>query len=307
VKEKLQSGFHLVRSTFQEFIDDDCPSVAAALAYYTVFSLPPLLMLIIMIAGTAWDEQTVRGELRGHVRSLFGAQVAEQVQIMIRYVSGRTAGGRLAASLGIAALVFAATTAFAQLQYSINRIWGVRPDPKAGGLRHFLMKRVLSFGMIVSIAFLLLISFALSAALGILGDHLDPLLPGGISTTLLRALHLAVSFAIITLLFATMFKVLPDARIAWRDVWLGGVVTALLFVAGKFAVGLYLSNSDLTSAYGAAGSLAVILLWTYYSAMIFLLGAEFTEVWTEHHGHGIQPVNGAVRASKWSKQEVSVS
>ena len=227
--------------------------------------------------------------------SLTGQEGIDQVTEIIRNAKRPGSGGLLATVLGVAALIFGATGAFLELQSALNRAWEVKPDPKKGGIKNFLVKRVFSFGMIVVIAFLLLVSLAVSAALSAFGDMLGRLAPSGVSSVLLQGLHLVVSFATITFLFAAMFKVLPDAEDAWRDVLVGGAATTVLFVLGKYLIGFYLGNSNPTSAYGAAGSLAVLFLWVYYSAMILLLGAEFTQAWAISQGRGIEPEEGAVR------------
>jgi membrane protein len=291
--------FRLAWRTVNEFVEDDCASMAAALAYYTFFSLPPLLVIIISIAGVVLGEQAARSEIEDQVTGLVGVQVADQIEMMVRHARERASEGRIAALLGAAALVFAATTAFAQLQSALNRIWRVQPDPSKSGVRQFLMKRVLSFGMVVSVAFLLLISLTLSAALGLIGGRINYFLPEGFSNVVLELVEAGTSFFVIALLFGAMFKVLPDARIEWRQVWLAAVLTALFFVAGKSLVGLYLGNSSVTEAYGAAGSLAVILLWTYYSAMIFFFGAEFTRAWTEVRGDHVSPEQGAAKVVQY--------
>jgi membrane protein len=182
-----------------------------------------------------------------------------------------------------------------ELQAALNRAWGVEPDPDRGGVKNFVIKRLFSLGMVLSIAFLLLVSLVLSAALTAFGGALGGLLPGDASEVLLQLLDNAVSLVVITLLFAAMFKVLPDARIAWRDVWVGALVTTVLFLAGKFLIGLYLGQANPGEAYGAAGSLAILLVWIYYSSLILLLGAEFTPVWARERGAGVEPQEGAVR------------
>ncbi len=291
--------FHVIQKTVREFVDDDCPSMAAALAYYTIFSLPPLLVVIITVAGMTLGPEAVEGRIAAQIRGLIGPQAAVQVQTMIRNASEGVAGGSPAAWLGVAALVFAATTAFAQLQAALNRAWEVQPDPQAGGLKNFLAKRVLSFGMILAIAFLLLVSLALSTALAAIGDQW-----GGtqLSAPLLQAANFFISLLVISALFTAMFKVLPDADITWRDVWVGGTATGLLFVVGKSLIGLYLGTADVGSTYGSAGSLALILLWIYLTSMILLLGAEFTQVWARRYGTRIQPSKGAVRVIRQAQR-----
>ncbi|MBA2243968.1 MAG: YihY/virulence factor BrkB family protein [Gemmatimonadetes bacterium] len=290
-----RSNFELVKHSFSEFIDDECPRMAAALSYYMIFSLPSLLILILLIVGAIFDPEDVRGALQSQIESLMGPGGAQEVEAMLEHAQRPDMGAPLAALLGIGALLFGATGAFAELQAALNRAWEVKPDPEKGGLKNFILKRVFSFGMVLAIAFLLLVSLALSAALSAFGDAVGTMVPGGVSDILLHAINLLISLGVFTLLFASMFKVLPDAVIAWRDVWVGAFVTALLFVIGKFLIGLYLGQSDPGQAYGAAGSLVLMLVWIYYSAMILLLGAEFTQAWAESRGHGIEPEAGAVR------------
>jgi membrane protein len=224
---------------------------------------------------------------------MMGADGAEQVGTMMEQAN-QPEGRGFRAIVGIVALILGATGAFMQLQNALNRAWDVEPDPDAGGIKNFIVKRVLSLGMIAGLAFLLLVSLALSAVISMAGDMVGEILPGT-SEPLLHLLNFALSFAVITVLFAAMFKVLPDARIAWKDVWVGGAATALLFMIGKFALGFYLGRSNPGEAYGAAGSLALILVWIYYASMIVLLGAEFTQVWAERRGGGIEPEAGARR------------
>jgi membrane protein len=283
------------KEAVSDFMEDGCMRMAAALSYYTVFALPPLLILILMIVGFFFDPATVQEALRTQFGGLVGAEGAEQIATIIQEANRPDTGGPLAAILGIGALILGATGAFVELQAALNRAWDVEPDPEAGGIWSFITKRLLSFGMVLALAFLLLVSLALSAMLAAFGGALAALLPGGASDVLLQILNLVVSFVVISLLFAAMFKLLPDAKVAWRDVWVGAMVTALLFVVGKFLIGLYLGRSDPGSAFGAAGSLAILLVWIYYSALIVFLGAEFTQVWAEHRGTGVEPEKGAVR------------
>ena len=262
----LKDSVALVRDSVEEFLADDCPTQAAALSYYTIFALPPLLVLILVLLGTILDPQDIRGHIEAQLNALMGATAAAQIE----QAQAPGSGNVLATVLSAVALALGASGAFGQLQASLNRAWGVAPDPAQGGLKAFLLKRVFSFGMILSVAFLLLVSLALSAALTAFGGALGHMLPDGVSTTLLQAFNQALSLVVITALFAALFKVLPDAKVAWRDVWVGATVTAVLFVAGKFLIGLYLGQSNPGKAFGAAGSLAVLLVWIYYSAMILL-------------------------------------
>jgi membrane protein len=285
----------LLKSSGADFIEDDCPTQAAALSYYTIFSLPPLLMVLLLILGALVDPQDIRGQLEAQMGTLMGPSATEQIRTILAQLHQPGSGNTLATVLSIGGLVLGATGAFGQLQAALNRAWEVAPDPKQGGLRGFLVKRLFSFGMILSVAFLLLVSLILSAALSAFGGALGRMLPEGVSTTLLQVVNLAISFVVITALFAAIFKVLPDARVAWRNVWVGAAVTALLFVVGKFLIGFYLGRSNPGQAFGAAGSLAVLFVWVYYSSMILLFGAEFTQAWVERNGGSIAPERGAVR------------
>ncbi|HET6232322.1 MAG TPA: YihY/virulence factor BrkB family protein [Longimicrobiaceae bacterium] len=297
-----KEGFGLLKDSVTDFLDDDCPQQAAAISYYTVFSLPPLLILILAVVGAVMDPQDVQGALERQISSLIGSGGAEEVRTIIAHADRPGSGRSIASVFGVLALVFGATGAFGQLQAALNRAWEVKPDPKQGGLKNFVVKRLFSFGLILGIAFLLLVSLALSAALTALGNALGGMVPGGLSATLLEALNMAISFVVISSLFAAMFKILPDAKIALRDVWVGAIATTVLFLAGKLVLGLYLGNSDPGSAFGSAGSLALILVWIYYSSMILLFGAEFTQSWATRRGRGIEPEQGAVRVKEEEKE-----
>jgi membrane protein len=266
-------------------MDDDVPTLSAAIAYYTVFSLPPLLVVVVAVAGAIFGAQAVEQAIVGQVESAIGPGAADEVGTMIEQRQGSLAGGLGAQLAGIAALLFGATGAFAQLQKALNRAWEVE-ETSGGGVVGVVLKRMLSFGMILAIAFLLLVSLAVSAAISAVGSAAAEAV-GGMPPVLMQALNLAVSVGVITLLFALMFKVLPDAEVAWRDVWVGALVTALLFTVGKTLIGLYLGTANPGSAFGAAGSLALILVWVYYSSLIVLVGAEFTQVWARRFGSGI--------------------
>jgi membrane protein len=289
----LKGALALLKSSGADFIEDDCPTQAAALSYYTIFSLPPLLMVLLLILGALVNPQDIRGQLEVQIGTLMGPSATEQIRTILAQLH-QPGGNALATVLSIGGLVLGATGAFGQLQAALNRAWEVAPDPRAG-LKAFLVKRLFSFGMILSVAFLLLVSLVLSAALSAFGGALGRMLPDGLSATVLQVVNLSVSFVVITALFATIFKVLPDARVAWRDVWVGATVTALLFVVGKFLIGFYLGRSNPGQAFGAAGSLAVLFVWVYYSSMIVLFGAEFTQAWVERNGNSIAPERGAVR------------
>lgn len=286
-----------VKQTFHEFGEDGGPSLAAAIAYYTAFSLPPLLLLLVWAGGLILDPSDVRGEIALQMESLLGGKGAELVREMISGASDRASGSGFGAVIGVVALLFGATGAFVELQRGLNRTWEVEPGPSEGRLVGFLIKRVASLGMVLAIAFLLLVSLAASAAISAFGSWLEELAPW-LNSVMLVLLDLALSLSIFTLLIGLIFMFLPDVVLSFRDVRAGALVTAVLFVLGKFAIGFYLGQSSIGSLYGAAGSLAIILTWVYYSSMILLIGAEFTQVWTRRHGRRIEPEEGAVKVGR---------
>lgn len=271
-------------------MDDDCPTMAAALAYYTVFSLPAILLILVAVVGIVFGRAAVEGQIQQQIQGTIGPGAAQQVQTMIQKQSENTSGTVLGLVLGGLALLFSATSAFGQLQTALNKVWEVQPDPQAG-VKNFLLKRFWSFVMLIGIGALLLVSLAISAILPALGRAVGALPYSG---ALLQAVYSLVSLAIIVVLFAAIYKVLPDTQIAWREVWVGAITTGILFVIGRFLIGLYIAHSGTASAYGAAGSLMLIVLWIYYASMILLLGAEFTQVWAKAHGRAIQPKEGAI-------------
>jgi membrane protein len=281
------------REVANDFSEHDCPTMAAALAYYTVFSLAPLLVIVIVVAGLVLSPEQAREAVHGEVRGLIGAEGAEQIATMVEAVQANHDGSLVARALGTGFVLFGATGVMIQLQSALNRAWNVQPADGAG-FRRFFVKRLLSFAMILGIAFLLLVSLVLTAVLSALASTASALLPAGLSALALQSVNLVVSVVVITLLFAAIYKVMPEAVIRWRDVAVGAFVTALLFTAGKSLIGVYLGNSDIGSAYGAASSLAIVVVWVYYSAVIVLLGAEFTQVWTRRYGGGLIPEPGAV-------------
>jgi membrane protein len=287
----------IFKRSFRDFMKDDCMTSAAALSYYTVFSLPAVLMLIMLLVSSIMDPTDVRGGLESQLESLMGPSAGGEVRTILQETE-RPGGGLIPTLVGIVALVFGATGALGQLQAALNRAWNVTPDPKQGGVKSFLTKRLSSLGMLLSIAFLLLVSLVISGALAAVGDRLT----AGLSGAVIQVLNIVVSLLVIGFLFAAMFKVLPDAKVEWRSAWVGGFVTALLFVLGKFLIGVYLGNSNPGEAYGAAGSLIVLLLWIYYSSIIMLFGSEFTETWAEARGHGVEPEPGAIRVRRDERQ-----
>jgi membrane protein len=266
--------------TVRDFLEDDCPTNAAAIAYYAVFSLPAVLYLLLALVGAVVDPQTVREKIIDQFGGIIGSEGARQIETMLVFVSRKTSGDGTRVLIGVLALLFGASGAFGELQSALNRAWEVKEDAKKGGVKSFVLKRVTSFGMVLTIAFLLLVSLAISALLVSVGDYVGLLL-GGVSGAVLTVVQAVLSFVVIAALFSIMFKVLPDAEIGWRDVWIGGAVTALLFTIGKFAIGAYLGRSKPGTAFGAAGALAVLLIWIYYSANIVLFGAELTQAFSQ--------------------------
>jgi membrane protein len=289
----VKGTFTMLKDTVKDFMDDDCPRMAAALSYYTVFALPPMLILLLLIAGAVFDPEQVQHGIQTQMGNLMGSQGAQEIGSILNQAE-RPGGRGIKAVLGVGALILGATGAFLQLQGALNRAWEVEPDPNAGGLKNFIFKRVLSLGMILGVAFLLVVSLAMSAAVSALGGMLGRIIPGA-STALAFVFDTAITFVVISGVFAAIFKVLPDARIAWKDVWVGGLVTGALFTLGKFLLGFYLGRSNPGEAFGAAGSLALVLVWIYYSSMIVLFGAEFTQTWAIRRGRGIEPEKGARR------------
>jgi membrane protein len=286
-----------VKTVVYEFTMDDCMSMAAALAYYTVFSLAPLLVIVIVAAGLVLTPDQASEAVNTQLRDLVGEQGAGQIVTMIEHVRADPGGSLVARVAGGIVAGLGATAVMVQLQAALNRAWDVKPDPDAGGVKNFVMKRLLSFAMILAIAFLLLVSLALSAILSAVATHASDLLPIGTAPWVPQLMDLGVSYLVITLLFAAIFKVLPEADIRWRDVALGAAVTGILFTVGKWGIGVYLGQSNISTAYGSASNLAVVLIWVYYSSIILLLGAEFTQVYTRRYGGGLRPVSGAVIAS----------
>jgi membrane protein len=290
---------HLFKKTVTQFIDDDCMTMGAALAFYTIFALPPLLVILIAIGSAVFDRQQVEQALETQMQ---GVMNSEQIdEIVARTQEG--GAGLTAGLISLAVLVFTATGVVAQLQTALNRVWEVQPDPKRGGIRTFISKRAFSLILILVVAFLLLMSLVLSSVISVLGDEVTSFLPQGFSGPILWGTNLLLSWLIFTLLFGAIYKVLPDADITWKDVAVGAAVTALLFLLGQFLLSLYFGRVEVGGPYGAAGSLALVLIWVYYSSLIMLLGAEFTQVWARRYGQRIQPSDGAVRAFHIIRQE----
>ncbi len=273
--------FVLSKKAVNAWIDDFAPSMGAAISYYTMFSLAPLLVIVIAIAGAMFGREAVQGEIVAQLSGLIGREGALAVQGLIKSAS-EPSRGLVAGAISIVVLIVGATTVFAELQSALDRIWHVPEKEKPSGVWALLRARVLSFGLILGLAFLLMVSLVVSAGVAAFGTWTGGLLPGW--EVLLIGVNVLVSIAITTLLFAMIFKFMPTAPIAWHDVWIGAVVTAVLFEIGKTGIGLYLGKSGVNESFAAAGSLVVLLAWVYYAAQIFLLGAEFTKVYADEHG-----------------------
>lgn len=272
---KFLAAWAILKETIKEWQKDKAPRLGAALAFYTVLSIGPLLLIVIAIAGLAYGEEAVGGHLVAQIEGLVGYEGARAIQSVIANSSGKEEG-ITATLIGFATLLFGATGVFLHLQDALNTIWNVKPSPKSGW-KSLVIGRLISFAMVLCIGFLLLVSLVISAGIAAMenffGAYSADFLP------LVQLVNSAISFGVVTLLFALIYKILPDTEIRWRDVWFGAAVTALLFTIGKYGIGLYLGKSSVGSAYGAAGSLIVVLVWVYYSAQILFFGAELTQVY----------------------------
>ena len=279
---RAKNWWRLVRETVTEWWADDALRLGAALAYYTVFSLAPVLVIVIGVSGLVFGEDAARTGLLDQLRGLMGPEGAAAVETVIEGAARHESTSRQAAILAVVLTVLGASGAFGQLQRALNEIWEVADSRNEGGIGRLLRSRLLSFGMVLLIGFLLLVSLVMAALVA----SLDELLVQRVAALqpLLALVQFALSLGVATLLFAAIFKVLPDTDVRWSDVWLGAFVTALLFEVGKTLIGLYIGNAGVGSVYGAAGSLVTLLLWVYYSSQILFLGAEFTQVWARLRG-----------------------
>ena len=292
----------LLWEALRKFLGDGGPSMAGSLSFYTIFSMPALLALLLMILGRFMDPQVVQDAIVGQIRNLIGPAGADQIATVISKARDSDISVSTTAILSLVTVMFGSTAAFAQLQTALNKTFNVKPDPRRGEIKNFLVKRVFSFGVVVVVAFLLLVSLAVSALLGALMDRTAQL--EGVFGVAVHAVNVVFSFVVVIALFAMMFHILPDARTAWRDVWVGAAATAILFVGGKELIGVYLGSANPGNAYGAAGSLVVVLAWIYYSSWIVLYGAELTRIWADRFGRGIAPQRGAI---EYVEQERTVA
>jgi membrane protein len=288
-------GWKVFKRTYKEFVEDNAIKLSASLAYYTLFSIAPLSIIILSVCGLFFGEEAVRGQFYGQINGLVGNQAAAQIQETIKNME-LSDNNVFAMVFGIIILLIGASGVFAEIQSSINYIWGLKAKPKKG-LKKFIKNRLMSFSMIGSMGFLLLVSLLANTILDLMSGRLKQYLPNA-TVYLFYVLNIVVVFAIITLLFSIIFKTLPDGKLAWKDTLIGSGVTAILFMLGKFGISIYLGNSNVASAYGAAGSVVIILVWVYYSAIILYFGAEFTKVYAGLYGKKIIPNSYAVEISK---------
>lgn len=292
MKKFAKSSWGILKQSVVSFVEGDSFTHASSIAFYTIFSLPAILLISLSMGSTLFERTDVQRELISQVGTLIGQSSAMEIENILLNAAQNT-DTWFARTVGIITLVLSATTVFLSLQLSINQIWRIKPKPRKGFIK-FIVNRLLSLAMVISMGFVLMVSLVVDTVIVMFQEKLADNF-GGITLTIVTGLNIAVSLLFIAVLFGLMFKMLPDAKIKWRDVWVGSLVTTALFTGGKFLIGLYLGNSSLTSAYGAAGSLVIILVWVYYSALIFLFGAELTYVYTKEVGSGIEPYTNAVR------------
>jgi len=289
----------LLKETYRDWSEDKASRLAASLAYYTAFSVAPLLLIAIAVSGLVFGREAAQGQISAQLQGMLGSSAAEAIETSIAN-SQNTGASTLSTIIGLVTLLWSASSLFGQLQEALNTIWEVAPDPNAGMLAT-IKRRFLSMTMVLGIAFVLLVSLVVSAGVAAVGQFFGNILPGG--AVLWQAVNFILSFVVITALFAAIYKVLPDVTIQWSDVWVGAAVTALLFTVGKLLLGLYLGHASVGSTFGAAGSLLVFLVWVYYSAQILFFGAEFTQVYSRKYGSRIVPSEGAVPLTEEARAE----
>ena len=294
-KGLFSKTWYLLKNTISEFNDDNAIKLSASLSYYTIFAIPPLMIIIITLCGFFFGKDAVTGELYGQINRLVGNDAAIQIQNAIKNVE-LSDSNAFAAIFGGVMLLIGASGVFAEIQSSINFIWGLKAKPNKG-FKKFIQNRLMSFSMIVSVGFLLLVSLLVNSVMDLLSAKLRSYFQEG-TIYIFYVLNLLLVFAIITLLFTIIFRTLPDGKIRWKDAFIGSSFTSVLFMVGKFAIGLYLGNSTVASVYGAAGSIIIILVWVYYSAIILYFGAEFTKVYAKAYGGSISPNEYSVEIQK---------
>jgi membrane protein len=300
----MAKTWKIFKESVSEFLNDNCIKLSASLSYYTIFAMGPTLIIIISFAGIFLGRDAVEGRLYNEIKSLIGSSAALQIQNIIANIQ-QNQKSVVAAVIGIALMILGATGVFTEIQGSINYIWSIRAKPKKGWLK-FLVNRLISFSLVISCGFILLVSLIINALLELLSERLQMYFKS-ITIVTVYILNTVLIFAIITCLFAIIFKVLPDAVIRWKDSMIGAAFTALLFMGGKFLISLYIGKSNVGLAYGAAGSIIVILVWVYYSSLILYFGAEFTKIYSIRNGTGIKPIETAVFIVKREAKEVAES
>jgi membrane protein len=281
VTNRLSRFVDLSKQSVNAWLDDYAPSMGAAIAYYTVFSIAPLLIIVIAVAGLIWGQEAVQGEIFGQLAGLLGKEGAAGIQSLLASAD-KPAEGIISTVISVAILIVGATTVFAELQSALDRIWKVPAQQKKSGIWATIRARLLSFGLVLGLAFLLMVSLVTSAALSAFGSWFGGLMPGW--EVLLQLINVVLSIGFTAVLFAMIYRYMPQVEIAWRDVMVGGLVTAVLFQVGKVGISLYIGKSAVASPFAAAGSIVVLLVWVYYAAQVFLLGAEFTWVYANRHG-----------------------
>jgi membrane protein len=296
IMQSLKVGWSLLKESAVKWDEDKVPRLAAALSYYTVFAMAPILVIVIAVASVVFGQEAAQGQIVGQIEGLVGHDGAVAIQDILKN-SRKESAGIPAMILGGLTLMIGATGVFVELQDALNTVWGVTPKP-GRGILGMLKDRVLSFTMILGLGFILLVSLVLSAALTALSSYMERFLPSIDYVYVLQGLNILLSFAVTTVLLALIFRVLPDAKIAWKDVWIGAAISSLLFSLGKYGIGLYLGQSSIASTYGAAGSLAILFVWVYYTSMILLLGAEFTQVYANRFGKSVVPSDNAILLTK---------
>jgi membrane protein len=292
VKRIAISSWTVLRKTVSNFLDDDSFSYASSIAFSTIFSLPAILIIALSVAGTFYERNVVQEELMRQVSSLVGSESAKEIESIVAQATVESTS-TYAKVVGVLTLAVSATAIFLSLQTSLNKIWGIKPKPQRGWLK-LIINRLISLAMVISLGFILLVSLLIDTVLVVFQDIVARYLKD-VTLYIVTGINLLISLGFIAFIFGMIFKVLPDAKLRWRDVWVGSVVTTLLFTLGKYLIGIYLGNSSLNTTYGAAGSLVIILVWVYYSTLIVLFGAELTSVYAKEMGSEIQPYSNAVK------------
>ncbi len=293
MKKNIKFIWEFLLDVINKFIDDKCPKLGAALSFYTIFSLAPLLIIAISVAGLIFGEKAASGQIVGEIKDIVGPESAVLIQNALKKVSF-SAANIIAIVMSLVTMIIGSTVVFVELQDSLDMVWKVKPKPGRSLIKGLLMDRIKSFSIVLGTGFLLLVSLIISALISALSSYINEKLVS-IPVFLLDSIDIVISVGIIFILFGMIFKGLPDVELEWKHVWVGSIVTAVLFALGKYLIGLYIGQSTLGSTYGAASSLVVLLLWIYYSAQILFLGAEFTQVFAEKLGEGIKPTKNFMK------------